>query len=123
MAGTSFLQKKQYLIITIIRNEMKQLTKQQAIDFFNSGIWKDLVCVDWSRFREQNVIFAKDQPQYNPLPALVDGDNTVSCWELSDEEIKQLNETKMIWLLMKNFKQPLQPVFMTINKYEIIEES
>jgi len=37
-------------------------------------------------FQEQNVVYAKDQPEYLPLPGLKNelGD-LITCWELSDE--------------------------------------
>ena len=71
-------------------------------------------------FEEQNVIYAKDQPQYQPLPALKENDTTITCWELSEEDKKILNETGVVWLSQMNFGSPLQPVLMTVNKSELI---
>lgn len=72
-------------------------------------------------FPEQNVIFAKDQPEYNPLPAFRDekGD-VVTCWELSDEEIERLIQTKTIYQAVKTFNNPLQPVFITTEIQEVL---
>lgn len=40
-------------------------------------------------FPEVNVIYAKDQPEYNPLPVYKDSQGTVvSCWELTAEAIQ-----------------------------------
>jgi hypothetical protein len=61
-------------------------------------------------FPQQTAVFAKDQPEYQPLPAHVSVHGVVtSCWELSDAELKELIETKRIWLQQLTFGQPLQP--------------
>jgi hypothetical protein len=74
-------------------------------------------------FKGQNVIFAKDQPEYQPLPALVIEGNegeVISCWQLTDEELERLNKTKCIYLSQLCFTHidkdgnqrlnPLQPI-------------
>lgn len=67
-------------------------------------------------FKGQNVIFAKDQPEYNPLPALKMPDGEViTCWELSDEEMMDIVTTKRIYLSQLTFNQPLQPVMLKVN--------
>lgn len=72
-------------------------------------------------FTEANVTYAKDQPEYNPLPVFKDEKGTVvSCWELSDEEIEQIKINKCLWLSVMTFNQPLQPLFMTADKGEIL---
>lgn len=72
-------------------------------------------------FPEVNVIYAKDQPEYNPLPVYKDDKGTiVSCWELSDEEIEQIKTNKYLWLSVMTFNQPLQPLFLTTNKEDIL---
>lgn len=75
-------------------------------------------------FLEQNIIFAKDQPEYLPLPALrLENGDVITCWHLSDEEIEKIKESKTLYLSVKTFNQPLQPVFLTVDKSEIIIES
>jgi hypothetical protein len=40
-------------------------------------------------FKQQNVVFAKDQPEYQPLPALrlnTPEGEVISCWRLSFKE-------------------------------------
>ena len=40
-------------------------------------------------FKHQNIVFAKDQPEYQPLPALKfesSNGEVVSCWKLSFKE-------------------------------------
>lgn len=72
-------------------------------------------------FPEVNIVFAVDQPEYQPLPSHKNelGDVT-TCWELTDEEIEKIKETKCIYLAVKTFNQPLQPQFMTTDKEEVI---
>lgn len=81
--------------------------------------------MDPIQFPEANVIFAKDQPEYRPLPALRKGDDTgtvVSCWQLSDDEIKTLIETRVIWLGVYSFNKPLVPLLLSVNKSDFIQE-
>lgn len=75
-------------------------------------------------FKEQNVIFAKDQPEYIPLPAhkLPDG-TIVTVWELTDVEIETLRRTKKLHLNVMTFNQPLQPLFPFIEPDELYIES
>ena len=60
-------------------------------------------------FEQSNIVFAKDQPEYVPLPAWSDGNQVISCWELDDSEIKMLIKTKRIWLSVLTFGGQLQP--------------
>lgn len=62
-------------------------------------------------FKGANVIYAEDQPQYLPLPAtrLPDGE-VISCWELSEEEIDTILNTRCIYLRQSTFNDPLQPI-------------
>lgn len=62
-------------------------------------------------FEGQNVVFAKDQPQYLPLPAHVteDKNTVISCWELSDLELEVVLKTKRIYFASMTFNEPLQP--------------
>ena len=62
-------------------------------------------------FKGQNVIFAKDQPEYQPLPALRMPDGEVyTCWEFTDEEIESVIRTRCIYFKQLTFNQPLQPI-------------
>lgn len=68
-------------------------------------------------FEGQNTVFAKDQPQYLPLPAHFDADGWVtSCWGLSDEEVAKIISTKKLWMTSLTFKQPLQPFMITVDR-------
>lgn len=73
-------------------------------------------------FKEQTVVFAKDQPEYIPLPAhLEKGPEgyATSCWKLNDEEVELIGRTKKVWLRMMTFNKPLTPVYLTVRKNEI----
>ncbi len=66
-------------------------------------------------FEGQNVVFAKEQPQYNKLPAHISECGIVTtCWELTPEERIDLIETGRVYLRQMTFNNPLQPVLMTI---------
>lgn len=74
------------------------------------------------QFPEANVVFAKDQPEYQPLPAHRIGDSmgtVVTCWELSDEEIETIVRTKKMWLSVYSFNKPLVPLLLTVNRSDI----
>ncbi len=62
-------------------------------------------------FSGQNVVFAKDQPQYQPLPAHVSESGTVTtCWKLSVVERVAVFVFGRIWWTQLTFNRPLQPV-------------
>lgn len=57
------------------------------------------------------VVFAKDQPEYIPLPASVDDDGVVMTeWAPTDDELQQLLCGGRIRLWIHTFGHPLQPV-------------
>lgn len=73
------------------------------------------------KFPEANAIFGEGQPQYEPLPVLLFPDGQViSCWQLSEEEKARVAETGEIWLSQLTFNRPLQPVFMTVEKADLV---
>lgn len=75
-------------------------------------------------FEEANVIYAKDQEQYGDLPSFKYPDETgtvVSCWKLSFWERVKLLFTGKLWLTLMTFHNPLQPIYMTVDKEEVID--
>jgi hypothetical protein len=63
------------------------------------------------------VVFAKDQPQYIPLPASVDSDGIVMTeWEPTAEELEMLLSGGRIRLWIYTFGQALQPVKVEVTK-------
>jgi len=74
------------------------------------------------KFKHQNVVFAKDQKEYQPLPALrIDSPNgeVVSCWKLSFTERLKIVFTGRIWLSLMTFNKPLTPSYLAVNRKEI----
>jgi len=73
------------------------------------------------RFPEVNTIYAKDQPEYQSLPAYKDPNGeVVTCWELSFKERFRILFKGEIWLSMLSFNKPLTPSFMTTKKNDIL---
>lgn len=62
------------------------------------------------QFPEQTVVIAKDQPQYNPLPAHVANGVVTSCWEPDAEDIKRLALYGKLYVSQVTFGEPLQPL-------------
>jgi hypothetical protein len=61
-------------------------------------------------FPEHNCVYAKDQPQYLPLPVHKTEDGVVtSCWSLSWRERLKILFTGRIWWSVLTFNHPLQP--------------
>jgi hypothetical protein len=66
-------------------------------------------------FEEQNCVYAKDQPEYLPLPAhKTEQGEVISCWQLSWREFFLFLRTRRIWLRQLTFNMPLQPQAPTI---------
>ena len=67
-------------------------------------------------FKNQNVVFAKDQPQYRPLPAYKDPVGMVTtCWNLSFMERIKLLITGNLWVSLLTFNKPLQPILLDVD--------
>lgn len=60
-------------------------------------------------FRHQNIVIAKDQPPYLPLPAFVNDRETISLWRLTWRERVRVLLTGRLWLRQMNFGRALQP--------------
>ena len=64
-------------------------------------------------FPEQTVVFAKDQPEYLPLPAHHFADDQYGriacCWWLSWRERARVLWTGLVWHEVLTFNDPLQP--------------
>jgi hypothetical protein len=71
---------------------------------------------------KDEVVYAKDQPEYRPLRALVedpDGERRViSRWTLTDEQRKSVANGADIFLSVLTFGRPLQPILMAIDKID-----
>lgn len=69
-------------------------------------------------FPEQTTVFAKDQPQYLPLPAHHDPHFGVvtSCWALTWRERVSILFGGRLWLQQMTLNYPLQPQKPTTKK-------
>lgn len=75
------------------------------------------------QFKEANVTFAKDQPEYNSLPAFKEqskNGEVITCWQLSFRERLRVLFKGEIWLEMLTFNKPLTPTFLTTKKKEVL---
>lgn len=79
-----------------------------------------------TEFPGQNVIIAKNQPQYQPLPAYrVLGDpygRVVCCWKLSWRERFRLLWTGEVWHIIMTFNKQLQPQQLGLDRPEYVPD-
>lgn len=77
------------------------------------------------RFPEQNIVFAKEQPEFQQLPAFkantLQGE-VISCWKLSFAERLRILFTGKLWVCLLSFNKPLTPSFFTTKKSEVLNE-
>lgn len=68
---------------------------------------------------------AENQAQYQTLPALpIESElpgTILTRWEISDEELETLRETRSVYLYVATFNQPLQPVYLTVKTPPVFE--
>lgn len=70
-------------------------------------------------FKEQNVVFAKDQKEYAPLPAHGQHNGIVTfCMELTPAEVKKIRERAYVDLTVMNFNRAVQPMSLWTAKPE-----
>lgn len=71
-------------------------------------------------FPEQTIIYAKDQPEYRPLPAYKlpgDPEGTITfCWRLSWRDRLRVLAGGVLWHQVLTFNQPLQPQLLLTRK-------
>ena len=62
------------------------------------------------KFKEQNITFAENQPEYLPLPAYKnDKGDTITLWQFNFLERIKILFTGKMWFHVLTFNQPLQP--------------
>lgn len=79
-----------------------------------------------TKFKEQNVVYAENQPEYTPLPALkINSENqeVISCWKLSFKERIEVLFLGRIWLSLLTFGKPLTPSFLASRKKRVFKIS
>lgn len=69
-------------------------------------------------FPEKNIVIAKDQPEYIPLPAYYNPQTgaVCCCWELSEDELQQVIHTRKIWHIILTNNKPLQPQLLFVHR-------
>jgi len=76
-------------------------------------------------FEGHNIVFAKDQPEYQSLPALRLIDDpfgtVITCWQLTPEELEEVNKTGKVYLSQLTFNGPLQPVLLSPDLSILVE--
>lgn len=65
-------------------------------------------------FPEQTMVWAKDQPGFNPLPAFTNERETISLWRLTWRERLTLLFTGRLWHRQSNYGHKLQGVSMSV---------
>lgn len=75
------------------------------------------------KFTEANVTYGENQPEYIPLRAHKTEDGqAIFCFELDEEERKQIAETGELWVSLLTFNKPLQPILLTTKKSDFFIE-
>lgn len=73
-------------------------------------------------FKDVNKVYAKDQPQYQPLPVLYLEENdgeAIACWGMSWKERIKCLFTGKVWVSLMTFGKPLTPSYVTVNRKEV----
>ena len=76
------------------------------------------------KFKQCNVIYTENQPEYQPLPAYKnksDLGEVVSCWEMSFRERLKVLFTGKVYVSLLSFNRPLTPSFLSISFNKIKE--
>jgi hypothetical protein len=108
------------------------ITKREGVGWGNlpivSAFTKQEGIVKPIRFKEQNVVYAKNQQPYLPLPSYQDdeqGGRIFHCWKLTIRERIKILFTGKLWINVLNFHLPPQPIkpmvdspFIKINRRE-----
>lgn len=71
-------------------------------------------------FKERNFIIAENQKGVLPLPVYYDGGGVISCWQLSPEEMAEVQRTGVIYIRNVTHGQPLQPMLITGHKAKLL---
>lgn len=62
-------------------------------------------------FKGKNIVFAENQPEYQPLPAFIDQQGVVvTCWKLTLLERLKILFTGRFFLVVQTFNYPIQPL-------------
>ncbi len=73
-------------------------------------------------FEDQNVVYAKDQPEHQPLPALrldTPEGQVISCWRMSFKERIKVLFTGKVWVSLMSFNKPLTPSYISVHRKDV----
>ena len=76
------------------------------------------------KFKEHNIVYAENQPEYLPLPAhknATERGEVISCWKLSFKERVRILFTGKLWVSLLSFNKPLTPSFFTTKKSDVFK--
>lgn len=73
-------------------------------------------------FSAPEIVIAKDQPQYRPLPAVVVNGMVTTRWRLSWRDRLIVFLGGNIWLQILTFGNPLQPVKLSSEEPQMTDE-
>lgn len=72
-------------------------------------------------FLGSNCVYAKDQPEYLPLPAHKSPEGIVTCcWKLSWKERFRVLVKGQLWIQLHTFNRPLTPHFPTTKMSDVL---
>lgn len=74
------------------------------------------------KFKESNVTYAENQPQYQPLPVLkLEGEegNVIACWKLNFWERLSVLFLGRIWINLMTFNKPLTPTYLSAFRHNV----
>ncbi len=75
------------------------------------------------KFKEVNVTYAENQPEYLPLPGFKDVDNNgafVFCMSLSFRERIRILFKGELWCQLLTFNKPLTPSYFSTKKSDVL---
>lgn len=71
-------------------------------------------------FKEQNIVIAENQPEYENLPALAQTNGIITfCMQLDDQEVEKIVSEGKANITVLNFGGPVQPIAVATSKPEL----
>lgn len=110
------------LVDILMKTEQKYISthSEKTRTIKNYTNFKSSKTMKPKKFQEANVVYGEGQPEYKPLPAHKTKEGqAIFCFELDEAERKKIAETGELWVSLLTFNQPLQPIFITINKSDL----
>jgi hypothetical protein len=69
--------------------------------------------------KDSPILFGKNQPEYQPLPAYKYKDAVIACWGLSWKERFKVFFSGRIFVSLKTWNKPLTPSYVSVSFEEI----